>query len=483
MKYPSTRRPHFSVIIPVYNAAETIEETIASVRDQDDGDFELILVDDGSTDEGLLKMMRLAGRDERIRLVSQRNAGVSVARNVGVEMARGKLIAFCDADDLWHPKKLAWHRAIHAADPRLGASYAQIAFLEADHTARPRARTVSTVPNGDLTMRQIISENPVCTASNLVVNSKALIRVDVGPVITAEAQSTICAHIEAMRNAGHKVEQLDLPEEAARGTFVAPTIIEIDDIGQLGREVFGPVLHVMRYRRRNLAKVLQQINATGYGLTFGVHSRIDEAIAAITAQAKAGNIYVNRNIIGAIVGVQPFGGRGLSGTGPKAGGPLYLGRMVQGAADRAPAIGEVVELPGPVGERNLYSVHPRGRVLALPATEAGLTQQLSAVAATGNSIAIPASAKGLVADLDLPDGVDWVENWQDEPPFAHVLIEEAGEPVEPLLAAIAAKDGPIPIVQLGGADSPYRTDWMLEEVSMSIDTTAAGGNASLMAVA
>jgi len=114
---------------------------------------------------------------------------------------------------------------------------------------------------------------------------------------------------------------------AESGTFFAPTLVEIDDVGRLAREVFGPVLHVLRYRGRNLARTVDAVNATGYGLTMGLHSRIDSRARAIVRQSGAGNLYINRNMIGAIVGVQPFGGRGLSGTGPKAGGPHYLPRF------------------------------------------------------------------------------------------------------------------------------------------------------------
>ena len=321
------------------------------------------------------------------------------------------------------------------------------------------------------------------------------LRVDVGPVISAEAQGNITAHIEAMRKAGHRIEQLELDQAADQGTFVAPTMIEIDDIAQLEREVFGPVLHVLRYARKDLPGVMRQINATGYGLTFGLHSRIDDSIEEIISHADAGNIYINRNVIGAIVGVQPFGGRGLSGTGPKAGGPLYLGRLVKDAEPSsailrdeqgAPMLGHMTGLPGPVGERNLYSVKPRGRVLLLPQTSEGLYAQLKAVAASGNSAALPDDAHTRQLHGDLPveviDDIVWVADWTAEPPFAHVLVEDAGQDIRPTLAAIAAKDGPIPIVQLGGETRAYRTDWMFEEVAISVDTTAAGGNASLMAV-
>jgi RHH-type proline utilization regulon transcriptional repressor/proline dehydrogenase/delta 1-pyrroline-5-carboxylate dehydrogenase len=132
-----------------------------------------------------------------------------------------------------------------------------------------------------------------------------------------------------MRARGRSVFQVarDDSGATARGTFVVPTLIELDRLDELEREVFGPVLHVVRYRRRDLARMIEQVNATGYGLTLGVQSRIDETIAQVVAGAHVGNVYVNRNMVGAVVGVQPFGGEGLSGTGPKAGGPHYLFRF------------------------------------------------------------------------------------------------------------------------------------------------------------
>ena len=157
---------------------------------------------------------------------------------------------------------------------------------------------------------------------------------DVGPVISADAQKSLNGYVEAMRARGFKVAAAQLGEACARGTFVAPTLIEIDSVADLGREVFGPVLHVLRFKRDALPALIDALNGAGYGLTGGVHSRIDSTVDLVASRLSAGNIYVNRNIIGAVVGVQPFGGRGLSGTGPKAGGPLYLKRLlVQAPAD------------------------------------------------------------------------------------------------------------------------------------------------------
>ncbi|WP_426146949.1 trifunctional transcriptional regulator/proline dehydrogenase/L-glutamate gamma-semialdehyde dehydrogenase [Polaromonas sp. DSR2-3-2] len=162
-----------------------------------------------------------------------------------------------------------------------------------------------------------------------VMGNTDRMHTDVGPVIDEDARAQIEQHIAAMQAAGQPVTRMARDESAGQGHFVMPALIEIDSIARLQREVFGPVLHVLRYRREQLGAVLDAINATGYGLTFGVHSRIDETIALVTQKVQAGNLYVNRNVIGAVVGVQPFGGMGLSGTGPKAGGPLYLYRLLQ----------------------------------------------------------------------------------------------------------------------------------------------------------
>ena len=352
--------------------------------------------------------------------------------------------------------------------------------------------------------------------------------IDIGPVITAEAKGIIEGHIDTMRSRGRKVEQIGLDNETGNGTFVPPTIIELASLADLKREVFGPVLHVIRYKRDNLDRLIDDINATGYGLTFGLHTRLDETIAHVTNSVKAGNLYVNRNIIGAVVGVQPFGGRGLSGTGPKAGGPLYLGRLVKTApipprhssvhidpaltdfakwlgnrgmnaeaqaareTGSASALGLDIELPGPVGERNLYALHPRGKVLLVPQTEAGLYRQIAAALATGNSVAIDA-ASGLQTSLrDLPASVAsrvvWSKDWAVDGPFAGALIEGDAERIRAANKAIAALPGPLVLVQAASSEElatnpdAYCLNWLLEEVSTSINTTAAGGNASLMAI-
>ncbi|MCB8880207.1 trifunctional transcriptional regulator/proline dehydrogenase/L-glutamate gamma-semialdehyde dehydrogenase [Acidisoma cellulosilytica] len=311
----------------------------------------------------------------------------------------------------------------------------------------------------------------------LSIGNPDRLSVDIGPVITPEAQAGITAHIDRMRGAGFAVHHMPLPADCAEGSFVPPTIIEISDLAALTREVFGPVLHVLRYPRDGLDKLLTEINATGFALTFGLHTRIDETVARVISQARAGNIYVNRNLIGAVVGVQPFGGHGLSGTGPKAGGPLYLRRLLSKLpAEAGFALGREQDLSGPVGERNLYRTEPRGGVLCVAADRADLLGQIDAVQAIGNRALVVAGAL-----TDLPEGVRTVSDIGGEA-FDAVLF--AGEP-EALLALsqqIAERPGPIIAVLVRQADGTYPVEFLVQERSISTNTTAAGGNANLMMI-
>lgn len=160
----------------------------------------------------------------------------------------------------------------------------------------------------------------------LVVGDPRWLSTDVGPVIDAEALAILQAHVGRMDKEGRLIARAPL-DDALEGHFIAPCAYAIDSISQLTREVFGPILHVIRYRARDLEKILNEINSTGYGLTLGVHSRIEKTQHIIARSARVGNCYINRTMTGAVVGVQPFGGERLSGTGPKAGGPHYLQRL------------------------------------------------------------------------------------------------------------------------------------------------------------
>ena len=171
--------------------------------------------------------------------------------------------------------------------------------------------------------------------AELRIGDPSLMATDVGPVIDTDAQIMLQRHIDRMDREAKCLHKVTLPEATRRGTFVPPAAYEIKGIDVLEREIFGPILHVVRYKASQLDQLIDAINATGYGLTFGIHSRIDTTVRHIIERVHVGNVYVNRNIIGAVVGVQPFGGEGLSGTGPKAGGPNYLFRF---AAERSVSI-------------------------------------------------------------------------------------------------------------------------------------------------
>ena len=161
----------------------------------------------------------------------------------------------------------------------------------------------------------------------LTPGDPADLATDVGPVIDEDAKKALDEHLEWLEKKAKRICRLDLPQEAAKGSFVAPALYEISALSDLNRENFGPLLHVIRYPGDRLDNVVDDINATGYGLTLGLQSRIDTVRDYVEEHARVGNFYVNRNQIGAVVESQPFGGEGLSGTGPKAGGPHYVARF------------------------------------------------------------------------------------------------------------------------------------------------------------
>ncbi|MGB9990417.1 trifunctional transcriptional regulator/proline dehydrogenase/L-glutamate gamma-semialdehyde dehydrogenase [Massilia sp. SM-13] len=350
----------------------------------------------------------------------------------------------------------------------------------------------------------------------LRIGSPDRLVTDIGPVIDAEAQQNLLSHIDRTKMSAVAHFSLGVPAES-EGTFVPPTVLEIRSLSELTKEVFGPVMHVIRYKRADLPKVIDEINGSGFGLTLGVHSRIDETIDYITSRAHVGNIYVNRNIVGAVVGVQPFGGEGKSGTGPKAGGPLYLKRLQRGMFSGEPharmavpsmdalmgwakthgkermaalaehyarttPLGQMTVLPGPTGERNTLSFMPRGTVVCIADSQQVLLNQLAAVLATGNqalvvtgsNACVPADLPAAVKDrITVVGSLDGIQG-----DFQIALVESAltAKVREPLAAredAIVSvidttEDGEIPLWRL------------IAERALCVNTTAAGGNASLM---
>ena len=328
----------------------------------------------------------------------------------------------------------------------------------------------------------------------LVAGDPWAVASDLGPVIDAPAKAGIEAHIAAARAEGRVLKELTVP---GTGHFVAPTVIRLSGIAELEREVFGPVLHVATYKAGELDTVLDAINATGYGLTFGMHSRIDARVEQAVSRVRAGNLYINRNQIGAIVGSQPFGGEGLSGTGPKAGGRHYLPRFVvsdrpmAGAAEGAvidPARVEVallsaevgrealstVSLPGPTGESNRLSVVPRGVVLCLGPTAEAAREQRALVRESGSTPILV--APGLTAEEGI-DGVLDPAALETLRGMEAVALWGSPEALRPARKALAARKGAI-VPLLAERDLAARC---IIERHVCIDTTAAGGNASLLA--
>nr|WP_318382094.1 trifunctional transcriptional regulator/proline dehydrogenase/L-glutamate gamma-semialdehyde dehydrogenase [uncultured Enterobacter sp.] len=365
---------------------------------------------------------------------------------------------------------------------------------------------------------------------------------DIGPVIDAEAKATIDAHIQAMRAKGRNVfqavrEHRDDAREWQSGTFVPPTLIELEQFDELSKEVFGPVLHVVRYSRNSLEALIAQINASGYGLTLGVHTRIDETIAQVTGSAHVGNLYVNRNMVGAVVGVQPFGGEGLSGTGPKAGGPLYLYRLLANRPENAlavtltrqdagnpvdaqlkalltqplDALGEWAQsrpalhalctrfaqlaqsgtqrlLPGPTGERNTWTLMPRERVLCLADNEQDTLTQLAAALAVGCEVLWPED--GLHRDLfkQLPQAASARIQLASPDglltqPFDAVIFHGDSDKLRDVCEQVAARNGAIVSVQgFTRGETAIALERLYIERSLSVNTAAAGGNASLMTI-
>ena len=347
----------------------------------------------------------------------------------------------------------------------------------------------------------------------LRIGSPDRLVTDIGPVIDKEAQQNLLNHIEKVRAHAKASFSLEVPGADA-GTFVPPTVLEIRSLSELTKEVFGPVMHVIRYKRSELPKVIEQINGSGFGLTLGVHSRIDETIDYITSSAHVGNIYVNRNIVGAVVGVQPFGGEGKSGTGPKAGGPLYLKRLQRGAVTldrhqrqsvpaidslaawakaqgksrlaahiesyaRTTPVGSLIALPGPTGERNTLAYVPRGNIACFASNTEVLLNQVAAALSTGNRALVVEGA--LPADLpaDVKAAIQTVSAADlAKADFQIALVESSlGAKLRPDLAA---RDGAI----VSAIDTTEEGDiplWRLvAERALCVNTTAAGGNASLM---
>ena len=358
----------------------------------------------------------------------------------------------------------------------------------------------------------------------LVVGKPIQLTTDIGPVIDAEAQQNLLAHINKMKGVAKAYHEIKTAADVDENnsTFVRPILFELNNLNELQREVFGPVLHVVRYRASELDQLIDQINAKGYALTSGVHSRIEGTVDHIRDRIEAGNIYVNRNIVGAVVGVQPFGGHGLSGTGPKAGGSFYLQRLVRtpewvaptlsriGQADEdalkrletlvhklpfnaeekkaaAAALGHArvrtlrkaeTVLVGPTGERNSLSWRSPKRVWVHGGNLLQVFSALTELAAAGIQTVVEPNSPLASYSADL-DGLLQINSKPENAGISHVAA------IEPLSSErkqeLAGRDGAL--IRILPSEQGLDILQVFEEISCSINTTAAGGNASLMAVA
>lgn len=412
--------------------------------------------------------------------------------------------------------------------------------------------------------------------AELRIGDPADLATDVGPVIDQRALARLQRHTDALSGKGQLRYRCELSGDCRQGSFIAPHLFEIDSMSQLREEIFGPVVHIVRYRAAALDDVIAQINRSGFGLTLGIHSRIQAVKEKIAAAVQVGNIYINRNMVGAVVGVQPFGGRGLSGTGPKAGGPRYLARLLRpqplpallnsatvqsaavpaqtvetvaahGAAAAAPAspldwqnwnalpltvraglvrhwikqwatlpeagqsafelarqlIGEAESelepqlLPGPTGESNRLCTEGRGVLLAYIERESELPYLLVAAAValvTGNAMifaaagaqlrdklaAIGSAAGTLPFAVTKVDGIaaDLSERLRKSTLAGVVLSADSG--LAPALRAVMAESAGAILPLINEPLNRFYLQRFVLEKTVSEDTTAAGGNASLM---
>ncbi|MFC5583592.1 bifunctional proline dehydrogenase/L-glutamate gamma-semialdehyde dehydrogenase PutA [Nitratireductor kimnyeongensis] len=357
------------------------------------------------------------------------------------------------------------------------------------------------------------------------------VSTDVGPVIDDEARETISTYAQEMSDKGRLIAALDVPEG---GRFAAPSAFKVSGISELEREIFGPILHVATFEADDIDRVISDVNAKGYGLTFGLHTRIDARAQHVIDRVHAGNIYVNRNQIGAVVGSQPFGGEGLSGTGPKAGGPHYLRRFRRGAeiaqatpsgaalgadavkpllpaidknwtvrADRLPILRKLLrgkaqeamaasaaldqgplDLPGPTGEANTLMLTPRGRALCLGVDDEVLLAQVVQALSGGNVVlAVHPEARRILKPLlgqGLPlEAADGTVSPDVLTALAVDLVAANGgaDWLRTLRRALAMREGAIvPLIV-----EPIYPAAYAHERAICVDTTAAGGNASLLA--
>jgi RHH-type transcriptional regulator, proline utilization regulon repressor / proline dehydrogenase / delta 1-pyrroline-5-carboxylate dehydrogenase len=301
---------------------------------------------------------------------------------------------------------------------------------------------------------------------------------DIGPVIDEAAFRSITNHLQHHQRTGTLIHQTLNPTansvmHGEPNLWILPSLIRVNSITDMQQEIFGPVLHIATFEAKDLSKVVDEINASGYGLTFGLHTRIDDRVQQVVDTIHAGNVYVNRNQIGAVVGSQPFGGEGLSGTGPKAGGPWYVPRLMNRSPKPETLPGNAephsasLVLPGPTGESNLWRTVPRTPVLLIDDGSAGVSHASDVIAQSGCRL--------ITLDATLAS-TDLLLSVQEHGAGAVVAPSADALAILCYRKQLAQGDGPlIPLLNTVADQSR-----LLSERHVCIDTTAAGGNASLL---
>lgn len=360
----------------------------------------------------------------------------------------------------------------------------------------------------------------------LIVGDPAHPDTDIGPIIDAGAQTALLQAIEELKSTARGWHQTRVTAACAHSSFVPPTLIEVERVQNVSKELFGPILHVVRFAGDELDRLIDAINASGHGLTHGVHSRLESTIARVCKKVRAGNIYVGRNMIGAVVGVQPFGGEGKSGTGPKAGGPLYLRALVRSgatelfptpAAPSAPPaaglqrllgaplpgldaaararlaeriteaharslLGRQLELPGPTGERNTLSFEPRGLVACIAPDIETLAELCIAALSAGCSAVLAPNETGHALAAVLGEQAILHPDPAMQEQVSAVLLHSPIDEARALRQRVAQRRGALVRVIHTSQDRLDATA-LITERCISINTTAWGGNAQLLSAA
>lgn len=357
------------------------------------------------------------------------------------------------------------------------------------------------------------------------------LQTDIGPIIDANARQNIAAYIDKAKSEGRLIKTLTPP---GKGHFIAPALLSVSGIRQMEQEIFGPVLHIATFDAQQLPQIIKDINQSSYGLTFGLHTRIDNRVEYITQNIKAGNIYVNRNQIGAVVGTQPFGGEGLSGTGPKAGGPHYVKRLTAAqsrqalpssvkqsaakltdddtqeslltyqavqnilnqaynkltsnklASDATSGAGAIAlsirDLPGPTGESNRLSQYARGTILCLGPSAKDAQNQADIALSKGCIAVMVAQTLPAITDTANSQSIIAIQGqlrFQDLTrltQFDGVAYWGDNKDMQAIRYALAQRSGAI--LPLIGPDN--MAEQCVIERHICIDTTASGGNVALL---